>query len=135
VRDERHAAARLHALRGDAPHDINREFIKVEAADEDRAAFGESHPRRGIQRNQFARRHEVRVRLEVQRVDAQQLAVGVVERDAREVVRHDAAQAGGDSLQQFAQVKVRGHRVADLEQQAQAVALARRLTLGWSCGM
>ena len=66
---------------------------------------------------------------ELERPHVEGVGGGVVDGDARVVVRDDAAHAGRDRAEERRAIEVRHQRVVDLEQQLQPVTLDRELTL------
>ena len=66
---------------------------------------------------------------EIERQHAHLIFVLFVQSEARVFMVNDAAEGGGNRVEQGAQVKLRNHGVIDFEQHAQPVALLRQLTL------
>ena len=66
---------------------------------------------------------------EVERQQAQLLRGGLKQGQAGVIVVHDAAQAAGDSLEELAQIEGGNDGIVDVEQHAQAIAVARELLL------
>jgi len=128
--DERNTADTLQAFLAKDTHDVAGVAIELRATGEKRLPGGNGCAGgRGIARDGDFLLEQTRVAGEIERMNLEQAADGIEEREAGVVVKNDALQSGDNAAEDFREFTAGDENVVDLEKDLQAVTLVGELCL------
>ena len=127
---EGNAADHLQALGAKETHDFAGILIEFLAARDEGAAFSDGAARwRSFARDGHFGFEQALAAGKIERVNFEQAADWVEEREASVVVMNDALQSGNDATEQFGQLKAGDQDIVDIQQDAETVAFVGELGL------